>query len=80
VPRRSQPARRPSALGDLDGGGVLDALTGVFPLMTSLARWACFITHDWGSDELGRDNHERAGRVAAALQEAGLAVWFDENE
>lgn len=36
--------------------------------------------HDWGEDENGRDNHERVGRVAAALQDAGLAVWFDENE
>jgi len=44
------------------------------------AQFACFLTHDWGTDELGRDNHERVGRVAYALQDAGLAVWYDEDK
>jgi hypothetical protein len=43
-------------------------------------RFACFLSHDWGEDELGRDNHGRVGKVCGALQDAGLAVWFDEDE
>ena len=38
-----------------------------------------FITHDWGTDELGRKNHDRAARLNKALQKKGLRVWFDEE-
>jgi hypothetical protein len=38
-----------------------------------------FLTHDWGEDELGRDNHVRVGRVHERLNAAGLAPWFDEE-
>ena len=38
-----------------------------------------FITHDWGIDELGRNNHERANKLNKALQKKGLRVWFDEE-
>jgi hypothetical protein len=36
-----------------------------------------FLTHDWGKDELERDNHERVMRMNRALQERGLSTWFD---
>jgi len=39
-----------------------------------------FLTHDWGTDELGRSNHARVGRVAEALRAAGLSIWFDADE
>lgn len=39
----------------------------------------CFLTHDWGDDEEGRGNHDRVGRVSAALKAAGLRPWFDEE-
>ena len=39
-----------------------------------------FVTHDWGVDGEGRDNHERVIAVARALEKAGLRVWLDEQE
>ena len=38
-----------------------------------------FLSHDWGTDDQGRPNHERVSRVNAALQAAGLVTWFDEE-
>jgi hypothetical protein len=42
--------------------------------------YACFLTHDWGRDEDGRDNHERVDRACHALEAAGLRTWFDAKE
>lgn len=39
-----------------------------------------FLTHDWGLDELGRNNHERVSSVNIGLQAAGIVTWFDEDE
>lgn len=36
-----------------------------------------FLTHDWGVDELGRDNHARVSQVNVKLKELGLTTWFD---
>ena len=40
----------------------------------------CFMTHDWGLDELGRNNHERVLKVYTALKAKGITTWFDETE
>lgn len=42
-------------------------------------RYAAFLTHDWGTDELGRDNHSRVAKINRALQAKGLNTWFDED-
>eukprot|EP01031_Cornospumella_fuschlensis_P029637 gene29637-35774_t len=39
----------------------------------------CFLTHDWGKDELGRDNHSRVGKLNAVLKAKGFRTWFDEE-
>ena len=39
----------------------------------------CFLTHDWGEDEGGRNNHARVARVCANLKKEGLRPWFDEE-
>jgi hypothetical protein len=36
-----------------------------------------FLTHDWGMDELNRDNHERVARIKDALKSTGFITWFD---
>ena len=36
-----------------------------------------FLTHDWGTDEHGRNNHERVAKVNAWLQKQGVVTWFD---
>eukprot|EP00605_Chrysophyceae_sp_TOSAG23-4_P000684 GSChrysophyteH1.ASY1.ANO1.768.1 assembled CDS len=38
-----------------------------------------FLTHDWGSDEQGRDNHARVSKINSALKARGLKTWFDED-
>lgn len=45
--------------------------------------YAAFLTHDWGKDELGRDNHQRVAVINRALQANGhtelrctkLSLW-----
>ena len=49
-----------------------------------MARWQdrqydFFLTHDWGTDELGRSNHERVSRVNQMLQALQYRPWFDEE-
>jgi len=44
-----------------------------------MAKYDCFLTHDWGTDEMDRDNHERVSRCNAMLKEAGISTWFDEE-
>eukprot|EP01031_Cornospumella_fuschlensis_P024391 gene24391-29487_t len=39
----------------------------------------CFLTHDWGKDQLGRDNHARVGKLNGLLKERGFRTWFDEE-
>lgn len=38
-----------------------------------------FLTHDWGKDELDRQNHERVKKVNQILQAEGIKTWFDEE-
>ena len=44
------------------------------------ATFPAFLTHDWGKDERGRNNHHRVVQLAANLKKRGLPVWIDEHE
>ena len=44
-----------------------------------MPKFDCFLTHDWGVDELGRDNHARVSDVYVRLKSAGFRPWFDEE-
>ena len=39
-----------------------------------------FLSHNWGNDAAGRDNHERVKKVAEALILQGFTVWLDHFE
>ena len=41
---------------------------------------AAFLSHDWGTDELGRRTHDRVKRVHEVLRQHGIATWLDEEE
>ena len=45
-----------------------------------IERYACFLSHDWGTDEHGRSTHERVGEISKRLQAAGLRTWYDADE
>ena len=36
-----------------------------------------FLSHNWGKDQLGRDNHERVSLINQALKNVGYKTWFD---
>jgi len=36
-----------------------------------------FLSHDWGLDELGRNNHERVSKLNTALKNCNILTWFD---
>lgn len=38
-----------------------------------------FLTHDWGVDELERNNHSRVSKVNKILKEMNIITWFDEE-
>jgi len=48
------------------------------PSVEPAGGFSCFLSHDWGSDELGRQNHVRVKEVASALAASGLHPWLDE--
>ena len=36
-----------------------------------------FLSHNWGSDQQGRDNHARVAALNAWLKARGIVTWFD---
>jgi len=43
--------------------------------------FAGFLSHDWGKDELRRDNHSRVKSIFMGLKEmSGLKFWLDEEQ
>ena len=36
-----------------------------------------FVSHNWGLDELGRDNHTRVSIINEELKRLGYKTWFD---
>ena len=39
-----------------------------------------FLSHDWGVDSEGRNNHARVSKINKALRDAGVRTWFDEEQ
>jgi len=37
------------------------------------------LTHSWGADSQGRDNHERVAHIDSALKGVGKKTWFKEE-
>jgi len=68
---------------DVRGGASSSIARGCPKLVgldVSMFKHDVFISHNWGVDEHGRDNHERAKRLNEALQRAGFTTWFDEEK
>ena len=38
-----------------------------------------FLSHNWGADKSGRDNHLRVSLINNELQNAGYQTWFDRD-
>ena len=45
------------------------------PLVTDI-----FLSHNWGEDGSGRDNHQRVALINQELKNMGYETWFDEYE
>ena len=39
-----------------------------------------FLSHNWGLDELGRNNHERVSKLNTALKHCNILTWFDSGK
>ena len=39
--------------------------------------YSAFLSHAWGKDKQGRDNHKRVQIIFEALKKEGLNAWFD---
>ena len=44
------------------------------------ARTDVFLSHDWGKDEYGRDNHQRVSLINDELKARGYITWFDKEK
>ena len=44
------------------------------------SRTDLFLSHNWGKDESGRDNHQRVSLINKELKERGYLTWFDEEK
>ena len=42
-------------------------------------KYDVFLTHDWRTDERGRDNHKRVSMINKRLKDLGFITWFDEE-
>jgi len=40
----------------------------------------CFISHNWGKDTQGRDNHQRVMQIAGILESHGIQVFLQDRE
>jgi hypothetical protein len=38
-----------------------------------------FLSHDWGDDQYGRNNHARVSKINDALKTRGFRTWFDND-
>lgn len=45
----------------------------------SAHKYHAFLTHNWGNDAHGRDNHKRVSIVNENLKKAGFTTWFDSD-
>jgi len=46
-------------------------------LISATETYDVFLSHDWGTDELKRNNHARVAGINSRLQEMGFTTWFD---
>ena len=44
------------------------------------ARTDIFLSHNWGNDEYGRNNHQRVSFINEKLKLSGFRTWFDEEQ
>ena len=44
------------------------------------SRTDVFLSHNWGKDESGRDNHQRVAIINKKLKLRGYRTWFDEEK
>ena len=47
---------------------------------TPAGKYDTFLTHNWGEDDEGRNNHERVKAVHSKLRDLGVCCWFDEEQ
>eukprot|EP00299_Pterocystis_sp_00344_P008628 c3349_g1_i1.p1 GENE.c3349_g1_i1~~c3349_g1_i1.p1 ORF type:complete len:182 (+),score=45.31 c3349_g1_i1:56-601(+) len=49
------------------------------PILDEPYKYHAFFTHDWGTDELGRSNHDRVVEIAKQCTVFGLRIWIDDE-
>ena len=52
----------------------------LFNVQPTKFKFDVFLSHNWGNDELQRDNHHRISLLNQALHQIGIITWFDEDK
>ena len=55
-------------------------LSSISPQQRKGKKHDFFFSHNWQSDEKGRDNHQRVKQIAARVKQLGFTAWLDEDE
>jgi hypothetical protein len=77
-PSATQPASNPKqsaappSAQQADSAGTASERTATQTTSTRV-----FLSHAWGLDKLGRDNHVRVGKINESLKKQGIGTWFD---
>ena len=66
--------------GDIAAAPTVPSKPVAPPIKLFKSKFTAFLSHNWGKDDEGRDNHQRVLKLAKALSDAGLPVWTDEDQ
>jgi hypothetical protein len=56
-----------------------DSLVDLLTARRKKDKFDVFLTHDWGDDLQGRNNHSRVSAINDALKKRGFVTWFDSD-
>lgn len=55
-------------------------MNSLYSCRFEMERTDLFLSHNWGMDDSGRDNHQRVSLIGKKLIEMGYKTWFDEDK
>ena len=67
--------QRPTSTAESHSDSDIDL--GAVRRPSTFGKFDVFLSHDWGDDEVHRNNHERVVALSVLLKDAGFSTWCD---
>ncbi len=74
-----RPSVRPSTQQQSGTVSVTSSPT-IIPKSPTPYEFDVFLSHNWGKDDIGRDNHQRVNLIKQELNARGIKTWFDSEQ